>query len=129
MVYNQIKETAIYVKDLRISEEFYCGKLGLELIGKSAGRHIFLRAGTSILLCFIASATTEDKVLPPHGGYGQIHFALETPQENYQAAKEELISKGISIIHEQTWKNGVNSFYFRDPDGHLVEIVTPVLWI
>jgi catechol 2,3-dioxygenase-like lactoylglutathione lyase family enzyme len=34
----------------------------------------------------------------------------------------------VSIEGEMKWPRGGTSLYFRDPDGHLVELATPGLW-
>ena len=121
-----IKETCIYVSDLERTKAFYSGKLGLPQIGLVPGRHVFFRAGTSVLLCFIAAKTREEKELPPHGATGSIHYAFEVP--DYDAALSELEGKGINILYRQLWKNGRRSAYFHDPDGHLLELVETGLW-
>src|SRR5947208_711048 len=52
-----VVETAIYVDDLRAAETFYRTVLGLPVIGKEAGRHVFFQAGeASVLLAFLAEA-------------------------------------------------------------------------
>ena len=119
----KIKETCLYVQDLDRTEAFYHQKLGFPVIGKVAGRHVFFRAGTSVLLCFIAEVTREDTKLPPHFGTGNLHLAFEVKEEEYQEWKRKITEAGISILHEQMWKRGRHSFYFRDPDGHLLEIL------
>jgi catechol 2,3-dioxygenase-like lactoylglutathione lyase family enzyme len=124
----RIKETCIYVADLDKAREFYNGKLGLEVISQVKDRHVFFRAGESVLLCFIAAQTEKEEVLPPHGGYGSIHFAFEVSGNQYEAARESVGSKGIEILHEQSWKGGLRSFYFHDPDKNLVEIIEEGLW-
>lgn len=125
---NQIKETCLYVKDLEKTKTFYAGKMGLEIIHKAANRHIFFRAGSSVLLCFLPEVTSEEKELPPHAAHGQIHIAFEVPADDYEANKHDIQERGIDIIHEQLWHAGKKSFYFRDPDGHLLEVVPQGLW-
>lgn len=124
-----IKETCIYVKSLQQTEDFYSGKLGLKVIGKVEGRHVFFKAGTSVLLCFIADSTNNDDMhMPSHGASGQIHFAFEINKEDYESVKKEILQKDIIIEHEQEWKKHTFSFYFRDPDEHLVEIAQKGIW-
>jgi catechol 2,3-dioxygenase-like lactoylglutathione lyase family enzyme len=91
-------------------------------------RHIFFRAGESVLLCFIASQTENEKELPPHGARGSVHFAFETDAEAYASALQHLKAAGINILHEHTWKAGLRSFYFHDPDKNLVEIIEEGIW-
>ena len=123
-----IKETCIYVKDLERTRDFYMNKLHLPLISFVKDRHVFFRAGSSVLLCFIADETRKEEVLPPHGAYGCIHFAFEVSKEEYSAALVQIKNAGIRILHQHSWKSGLRSFYFHDPDENLVEIIEQGLW-
>jgi len=123
-----IKETCIYVKDLERTKEFYSGKLGLPLISLVPGRHVFFRAGSSVLLCFLAEETLKETILPPHGATGKIHFAFEVNREEYPLSLKQVKDLGIEILHEHSWKNSIHSFYFHDPDGNVVEIIEQGLW-
>lgn len=126
--FTQVKETCLYVTDLARTRAFYEGKLGLECFSEAAGRHIFFRAGSSVLLCFIAEATKVDKNLPPHFGYGQQHFAFECKKEDYQAWRQKLVDADITIIQDVEWPRGGRSFYFHDPDMNVAEIVETGMW-
>ncbi|MCS6904361.1 MAG: VOC family protein [Bacteroidia bacterium] len=124
----KIKETCIYVSDLERTKNFYHSLLELPVISFVPGKHVFFRAGSSVLLCFIAEDSRQKIVPPPHYGYGQLHFAFEVPPEKYEAAKAFVQSKGIAIEYEQNWPGGFHSFYFRDPDGHCLEVVPTGMW-
>ena len=124
----RIKETCIYVTDLQRTKEFYSHRLGLAVLSFVEDRHVFFRAGESVLLCFIAEKTLKEKELPRHGAQGSIHFAFEVEKQEYDAALLKIKSMHIGILHEQTWKTGLRSFYFYDPDGHLLEIIEEGLW-
>lgn len=128
MHFSQIKETCLYVSDIDQTEAFYAGKLGLPVISKHNHRHIFFRAGQSMLLCFLPEATKQETQLGPHFAYGKQHLAFETTAEEYQQWKQALKEKGIPVTHEQSWKNGLKSMYFSDPDGHVLEIVPKGIW-
>lgn len=128
MEIRQIKETCLYIKDLEKSRQFYQEKLGFEMIGQHENRHIFFRVGSSVLLCFIAQATQNETSLPSHFGSGNIHLAFEVNTKDYDLWKEKIKLLDIEIIQEQGWKKGLKSFYFRDPDGHLLEIVPEGIW-
>lgn len=128
MKISRIKETCIYVTDLDRTKAFYAGQLGLPVISIVPGRHLFFRAGESVLLCFIASKTEQESELPPHGASGRVHFAFEVTRENYPAALQNIKQAGIAVLHEHTWKQTLRSFYFNDPDGNLVEILEEGLW-
>lgn len=128
MQISKIKETCLYISAIDRSEQFYSGQLGLPVISKVEGRHIFFRAGTSVLLCFIAEATKAEKTLPPHYAHGKQHIAFEVPLKEYSEWKEKIEFSGIKITHEQSWKDNKSSFYFEDPDGHVLEILPPGVW-
>jgi catechol-2,3-dioxygenase len=125
---SKIKETCIYISDLEQTENFYHHQLGLPVIAKVQGRHIFFRAGESVLLCFIAAQTEKESELPPHGARGSVHFAFEVEKDVYASTLAELQQKDIPILHEHTWKANLRSFYFHDPDRNLVEVIEEGVW-
>ena len=124
----QIKETCIYIEDLEKTQEFYQRVLDLKLIGKKPGRHVFFRAGTSVLLCFIPEATKHETELPPHFATGPAHLAFEVSINDYSDWKKKVMNSGVEILHEQKWQDKYLSFYFLDPDGHVLEIVQQGMW-
>jgi catechol 2,3-dioxygenase-like lactoylglutathione lyase family enzyme len=66
-----VVETVIYVDDLQAAEIFYRTVLGLRIMGKEPGRHVFFQAGeASVLLAFLADVTLKGDQLPPHGASG-----------------------------------------------------------
>ena len=124
-----VVETALYVDDLRAAEAFYGTVLGLPVIGKEPGRHVFFQAGeASVLLAFRAEATLKGDQLPPHGAAGPGHFALGIEGEALDAWRKLLQGHGVTIEKEVEWPRGGRSHYFRDPAGNSVELVTPGVW-
>jgi catechol 2,3-dioxygenase-like lactoylglutathione lyase family enzyme len=124
----RIKETCIYVTDLQKTKVFYSDLIGLPMITLVENRHVFFRAGESVLLCFIAEQTLQEKELPPHGATGSIHFAFEVAGNEYEAALKKLKEAGVAILHEHEWKGGLRSFYFHDPDQNLLEVIEEGIW-
>jgi catechol 2,3-dioxygenase-like lactoylglutathione lyase family enzyme len=124
-----IIEAAIYVNDLDAAEVFYGRVLGLRVIGKETGRHVFFQVGdASVLLAFFAEATLKGDMLPPHGARGPGHFALGIERVAFDAWRNLLHAKGVAIEKEVEWPKGGKSLYFRDPAGNSVELVTPGVW-
>lgn len=123
MNFTKIKETCLYVNDLAEARAFYEGRLGLPVIDYQPGKHLFLRAGASVLLCFNPEDSRQKTSPPPHYGGGRQHLAFEVPIADYDRAKKEVAERGIAIIEEVTWKSGARSFYFEDPEGNVLEIV------
>jgi catechol 2,3-dioxygenase-like lactoylglutathione lyase family enzyme len=120
---NRIKETCLYIRDLEKAKNFYHDVLGLPVIGYLPTKHLFLRAGESVLLLFNPE-DSKKKISPPgHFGGGKQHFAFEVPGKDYEVIKEEILRNGIEIIDEITWPSGKKSFYFNDPEENVLEIL------
>src|SRR5215467_15286573 len=82
-----------------------------------------MRAGDrSVLLLFKKGAT------PDTDANGAIHIAFGIARSDLPAWERWLKAQGISIELRKTWKYGGEALYFRDPDGHLLEVVTPGVW-
>ena len=128
MNFRQIKETCIYFHDLEKAKEFYHTLLELPIISYIKEKHIFFRAGSSVLLCFNPDDSRIKKSPPAHFADGKYHFAFEVKKEEYEKHKQEILSKGISIIDKVIWETGQESFYFEDPVGNVLEIVPEGIW-
>ncbi|MEL6676544.1 MAG: VOC family protein [Bacteroidota bacterium] len=126
--FSKITEVCLYVSDLDQCLEFYHHKLGLPLISKVEGRHIFFRCGQNVLLCFLAEVTLKEARLPAHGARGPQHIAFGCEPEAYADWKKKLQGLDIEIMQEITWPSGLQSCYFEDPDGHVLEVVPHGLW-
>ena len=124
-----VVEIAVYADDLAAAERFYASVLGLPVIGRDAGRHVFFRVGPAgVLLVFNADATLQGGALPAHGARGPGHFALGIRAESLDDWRAHLAASGVSIELEVRWPPGGRSLYFRDPAGNAVELVTPGVW-
>jgi catechol 2,3-dioxygenase-like lactoylglutathione lyase family enzyme len=64
----------------------------------------------------------------PHNGDGQLHLAFAIPADQLAAWETWLTERGIAIEERTHWERGGWSLYFRDPDGHLLEVATPGVW-
>lgn len=118
-----IKETCLYLHDLEQAKKFYNEILELPLISYLPGKHIFFKAGNSVLLCFNPEDSKTKTSPPAHYGGGKQHFAFEVAGQEYEKAKEWIRGKGIAITDTVQWKSGAESFYFEDPEGNVLEIL------
>lgn len=123
----KIKETAINIIDIERTKKFYHHILGLEIIIQD-DKMIFFRVGTDLLLCFDTDKTQNQISPPPHAARGIQHFAFECSAEDYERWKKVIKENEIEIEEEIIWQTGKKSFYFRDPDGHCLEIIEPMMW-
>jgi catechol 2,3-dioxygenase-like lactoylglutathione lyase family enzyme len=53
-------------------------------------------------------------------------FSIEAA--DLDAWEQRLRDHGIAIESRVRWQRGGTSLYFRDPDGHLLELLTPGVW-
>ena len=72
----KIKETCLYVLDLHRAKNFYHDVLGLPIIHYQENKHLFLRAGSSVLLLFNPEDSKSKTSPPAHYGGGHQHFAF-----------------------------------------------------
>ena len=122
-----ILETVVYVTDIDRAEQFYREVMCLTQIGKQPGRHVFFRVGSGVLLLFLAERTRQTTSLPPHGADGEIHVCFTVSPAEYDIWKRRIQEHGLSILQETEWPAG-SSFYFRDPDGNLLELANSDIW-
>jgi catechol 2,3-dioxygenase-like lactoylglutathione lyase family enzyme len=66
--------------------------------------------------------------IPPHDGHGPVHLAFSIAAAERETWESRLNEAGIAIEGRTRWPRGGESIYFRDPDGHLLELATPGLW-
>jgi catechol 2,3-dioxygenase-like lactoylglutathione lyase family enzyme len=130
---NAILETALYVDDLDSAEQFYGAVLGLELLSKMAGRHVFFRCGEGVLLLFIAAVTRVavpgSLPVPTHGSSGQGHACFRASSEEMDQWLIHLGKHNVGIEADFLWPDsGARSIYFRDPSGNSLEFGEPKIW-
>jgi catechol 2,3-dioxygenase-like lactoylglutathione lyase family enzyme len=128
-----IIETALHVDNVARSVDFYRDLLGLRPMIQDDRFCALDVNGRSVLLLFLKHGTLTPVripggVIPPHGGEGELHFALSIDTASYAGWKQRIEAAGVSIESEVEWERGGKSLYFRDPDRHLVELVTPGCW-
>ena len=129
-----ILETALYVDDIDRATAFYEDVMELPPLMKSDRLCAYDVGGVSVLLLFLRGGTVDGVdtgrgVIPPHDGAGPLHMAFVCDHETLKTWDDHLTENGVEIEGRTSWKRGGKSLYFRDPDGHLLEIAArPGLW-
>jgi catechol 2,3-dioxygenase-like lactoylglutathione lyase family enzyme len=123
----------LYVDDLDRAVEFYRRLFGFPVMNRDERLCALDVAPGSVLLLFRRGGTLSPMdighgVIPPHDGRGPLHMALAIPRESLAEWERALVEAGVAIESTVHWPRGSVSLYFRDPDGHLIELATPGLW-
>ncbi len=126
-------ELGLYVKDLSSSIEFYCNIFGFHVLVSDERFAALDVEGKQILLLFKQGSSAEPiktsgGTLPGHDGEGTTHLAFSIKSKDIILWENWLDEKKIEIESKVSWEKGGQSLYFRDPDGNLLELVTPGTW-
>lgn len=128
-----ILETCLSVSDLPRSRAFYEDLFGYSAMVAEERLCAFNVGGTQVLILFSREEVANPVhlpfgTIPAHGAHGQSHIGFRIAEESLDLWRARLESKGIAIESTLTWPLGGTSIYFRDPDGHLLELLTPGVW-
>jgi len=118
-----LDHVALSVRDVLRSTQWYVDVLGFERLheDKWNGIPAFVGNGEAAIALFpasekIGSASTD------RAAVRTLHFAFRTDRENFSRAQDELKKRAIPFEFEDHEIS--HSIYFRDPDGHKIEITT-----
>ena len=130
---NGILETAVSVNDLERAAAFYRRVFQFPTLLESDRLIALNVAGRGVLLLFQSGTTAEPLTLPGgtipgHGTTGVNHFAFSIPAAAVDDWRQHLQQQSVAIESEVKWDGGARSLYFRDPDNHVVELITPGFW-
>jgi catechol 2,3-dioxygenase-like lactoylglutathione lyase family enzyme len=129
----RVLETVLYVEDFARARPFYERVLGLACIYEDQRLHAYDVGGNGVLLLFrrgqsLTTVKLPGGTIPPHDGEGPTHVAFSIPSSDLGEWEARLSAADVEIEGRTTWPRGGHSIYFRDPDGHLLELATPGLW-
>lgn len=114
--------TALFVKDIVTSKQFYIDLLGMS-VDLELGKNVIFKNGFTIWEIqtnhIIPATLGLDKISDPKFNRFELYFETENLPEIFDTLK----SKGVPFlheIHEEPW--GQQTIRFFDPDNHLIEI-------
>jgi catechol 2,3-dioxygenase-like lactoylglutathione lyase family enzyme len=114
--------TALFVKDIHVSKEFYTHVLNLQT-ELDFGKNVILRGGLTIW------EIQESHIIPKKLGMKtlsddgvnrfELYFETSNLEEVFRKLKDHQV-RFLHEIHEEPW--GQQTIRFFDPDDHLIEI-------
>ena len=130
---SRILETSLYVGDLTASEAFYKRVFGFETLLRDERMCAMGVPGRQVLLLFErggsrAPSATPFGFIPPHDGQGHQHLCFSIRHADLAAWQAHLAANDVALESRLDWSKGGSSLYFRDPDGHSLEVGTAGLW-
>ena len=128
-----ITESCLYVDDVERSVNFYTGLLGFPVIREDERFSALRVAPGQVLLIFQRGASKEAMdlgfgMIIGHDGIGPLHLCFGIGAGEVAGWLARLELSGIELESRVDWPAGATSLYFRDPDGHALELATPGLW-
>jgi catechol 2,3-dioxygenase-like lactoylglutathione lyase family enzyme len=129
----RVLETALYSDNLPRAAKFYRDLFAFDTLVETERIVALDVAGESILLLFNRGESgkglkTSNGWMPPHDSTGPAHFAFGIERDELEAWETRLTARGVEIESRVSWELGGASVYFRDPDGHSVELATRGTW-
>ena len=109
------------VRDIERSAKWYIDVLGFERLHEGAwnGVPTFIGKGNTGIALFPAR---HESKFSEHREIRMLHLAFRADRTNFLAAQRELQERGIKFEFQD--HEIAHSIYFRDPDGHQLEITT-----
>ena len=129
----RVLETALYCDDLAKTTDFYKALLAREPM-RASDRVVAFDAGEGTILLLFQRGVSDQPfqmpkgLVPGHVSSGPAHFAFAIDREDVQLWLDRLSALHIPVESRVDWPLGGHSIYFRDPDGHSVELATPGVW-
>ena len=116
-----IDHIAMGVRDIERSANWYIDILGFDRLhnGMWNGVPTFIGKGNTGIALFPA---THEAKPSAHREIRMLHLAFRANRENFLGAQQELQKRGIKFEFQD--HEIAQSIYFRDPDGHQLEITT-----
>lgn len=118
---------ALNVKDMTLAEDFYSKILGFPVIHRTktqAGlKHVEVNTGNIAIALFESPKLDLKAAHKTMTDDGYLHFAFGTTYDQFDTTLQALKDGGVETDGEpRDWGSSV-SVYFRDPDGHQLEII------
>lgn len=119
-----LNHTIVWCRDKKISARYLSGILGLG-DAKPRGPFMIVEMGNGVSLDYHDFDDPDGEILPQHyaflvteDNFSEIFARIQAGHQDYWA------DPGLSAKGEINNNDGGHGVYFKDPDGHLLEIIT-----
>lgn len=115
----------LVVSNMEEAKKFYTNVLGAEIYREYGGDSCVLQFLESWLLLVTGGGPTEDKptvTFAPPDNLNRVSHAVTIRVPDCRSAYKELKSRGADFLTPPTNRGSETRCFFRDPDGHLLEI-------
>ncbi|CAN5762712.1 VOC family protein [soil metagenome] len=126
----RLTSVRLLVRDYAATFRFWRDTVGLPVIvGEDAGPYAEFDTGPASLAVFSSTAmSNETGVTSGRGGRGADDMLVVLEVDDVDAKVRELEARGVKFASQPTdqpaWR--IRVAHFRDPDGNLAEIYTPL---
>lgn len=115
-----LRHVALNVRDVRRSVDFYRDVLGMQVEWEPDPDNVYLTSGSDNLALHRLPEGAEPSAVQNVHHIGFIVAKLE----DVDAVAAQVQDRGIEFVHPlKTHRDGARSFYFRDPDGVLIQVL------
>jgi len=115
-----LRHVALSVRDVQKSVDFYCSVLGMKVEWAPDPDNIYLTSGMDNLAIH---KLPEDQNPGLIQNLHHIGFVVAHP-EDVDTLAAHVQAHGAELVHPvKTHRDGARSFYFKDPDGILIQLL------
>ena len=115
-----LRHVALNVRDVRKSVDFYCSVLGMKVEWEPDSDNVYLTSGSDNLAIHkLPEGQNPEQPQNVH----HIGFVVSHP-EDVDFFSTRVQAHGAELVHPvKIHRDGARSFYFRDPDGILIQLL------
>jgi catechol 2,3-dioxygenase-like lactoylglutathione lyase family enzyme len=119
-----LNHTIVWCRDKRVSARFLTGVLGLAE-ARPWGPFMVTEMGNGVSLDYHDFYDPDGEILSQHYAFLVSENEFEEIFDRIQAGGQDYwADPGLSVKGEINHNDGGRGVYFKDPDGHLLEIIT-----
>ena len=116
-----IEHIAVSSRDTAALRDWYIEVFGMKQVYDNGKGTYFVAAPDGSMIEIIAA--TEDSATPQMNTSGIRHFAFAVDKDEFDPMVEKIKASGVETLTEPTEKNGLRTYFFRDPDGNIYHII------